>query len=101
MAIDRIGVQPIIAGSSQAAGVQTYKVGEIADGEETLSPAVSCTNDLSGEGNRNVVHWRGTGQSYRIYKSLDGAFGLIGTAADDIFIDANLIPDTAQPPPGA
>lgn len=92
-------MQPIIASHSQAAGSQTYMVGEIADDAEVVSVAVGCINDLSVEGNRNIVHWRGTGESYRVYKSTEGVFGLIGTTDSNIFIDENILPDTGEQPP--
>jgi len=99
VAITRIGVQPIISSSGQAAAEQTYKVGEVAGEGETVSLAVGCTNDLSVEGNCNVIHWLGQGESYRIYKSTAGCFGLIGAVESSIFIDDNILPDTAQQPP--
>lgn len=99
MAITRIGVQPVVASAGQAAGKQTYRVGAVSGDAEALSLEVSCINDLSIEGNRNIVHWQGDGSSYRIYKAEGGVFGLIGTVAADLFIDDNITPDTAQPPP--
>jgi hypothetical protein len=99
MAITRIGVQPVIVSAGQAAGTQTYCVGEVTPEGETVSLAVSCTNDLSVEGNCNFVHWAGEGASYQVYKAEGGAFGLIGTVAASPFIDVNSAPDMAHQPP--
>jgi hypothetical protein len=96
----RIGVQPVIAAFGDAPGTQAYIVGEVVGTTETLSLAVSCTNDLSVEGNLNVVHWQGAGENYRVYKAQEGAFGLIGLADGALFLDTNLTPDLSQPPPG-
>lgn len=100
MAIDRIGVQPIIAAAGNAVARQTYKVGDVGE-SEVVSGEVSCTNDLSVAGNRNLVHWQGEGTSFRVYKSEGGPFGLIGTSDGDAFLDDNIAPDTAQQPPVA
>ena len=99
MAITRFGVQPVIATVGDAQGTQIYLVGEVAGGTETTSLAASCTNDLGASGNLNVVHWQGSGDSYRVYKAKDGGFGLIGTTADALFLDTNIEPDMTQAPP--
>lgn len=99
MAITRIGIQPVVATTGPAAGTQAYKVGEVTGDQEAVSLEVACVNDLSAEGNLNLVHWQGEGQSYRVYKAEGGVFGLIGTPDASPFIDANISPDLSQPPP--
>jgi hypothetical protein len=99
VAITMIGVQPVIASTGPAAGMQTYKIGEVSGDQETLSLEVACTNDLSAPGNLNLVHWSGEGESYRVYKAQDGVFGLIGAPTDSPFVDANISPDLSQQPP--
>lgn len=98
MAIQLIGVQPVIASIGEAQSTQAYRVGEVGE-TETLSLAVSCTNDLSVAGNMNVVHWQGEGNSYRVYKADGGAFGLIGETDGGFLIDDNRVPDMGQQPP--
>jgi hypothetical protein len=99
VAIQLIGVQPIVANVGEAAGSQAYCVGEVTADGEVVSLAVSCTNDLGIAGNMNLVHWQGEGTGYRIYKAADGVFGLIGTTDGNYLIDDNKVPDTGQQPP--
>jgi hypothetical protein len=99
VAIQLIGVQPIVANVGEAAGPQSYCVGEVTADGETVCTAVSCTNDLGVAGNMNLVHWQGEGDSYRIYKAAGGVFGLIGTTDGNYLIDDNKVPETGQQPP--
>jgi len=86
--ISRIGVQPVIASMGGAAGRQTYRVAEIVEGEEAEpSNDVSCTNDLSVEGNFNIVHWSGEAELFRIYRATGGIFEMIAETAESRFID--------------
>lgn len=101
MAIDRIGIQPVVAVAGQAWPRHTYKVGEVTADGEVASLEVSCCNDISIEGNVNIIHWRGEGDSYRVYRAADGGFGLIGTTDGALFVDSNLAPDINSPPPEA
>jgi hypothetical protein len=99
--IDLIGVQPIIADAGQGAGSQTYRVGAVTDDGEIAAGPVSCFNELSIPGNMNVVHWQAEAASFRVYRAVDGDFGLIGTTSDPFLIDTGLTPDMTQQPPAS
>lgn len=87
--ITRIGVQPVIASVGGAAGRQTYRVAEVVDGnEEAPSSEVSCTNDLTVEGNFNLVHWGGEASLFRVYRATGGMFERIAETSESRFIDS-------------
>lgn len=86
--ISRIGVQPVIVSVGGAVGRQTYRVAEVIDGaEEEPSVEVACANDLSIEGNFNMVHWLGEASLFRVYRASGGIFTMIAETADSRFID--------------
>ncbi|EQB06229.1 hypothetical protein [Sphingobium baderi] len=85
--ISRIGVQPVIVSVGPGEARQTYRVGEVtADGED-VSVEVSCTNDLSVDGNVNLVHWRGDAGPYRVYRSNGTGFVLLEETIESCLID--------------
>jgi hypothetical protein len=87
--ISRIGVQPIIASVGGAMGRQTYRVVEVVDGvEQEPSNEVACSNDLTVDGNFNMVHWRGEASLYRVQRSIGGAFVEIAELAESRFLDS-------------
>lgn len=89
---------------------QIYVVTTIAeaDGEESL-PSTSATVTTPPLTDQNCVRvtWaKVTGaQEYRVYKKQSGVFGFVGRVsasdADQYFDDYNILPDMADPPPGA
>jgi hypothetical protein len=86
--ISRIGVQPVIVSVGGAAGRQTYRVAEVVEGvEEEPSNEVACSNDLSIDGNLNVVHWQGEASLFRVYRATGGIFSMIAETADSRFLD--------------
>lgn len=86
--ISRIGVQPVIASVGSAVARQTYRVAEVVDGnEEAPSVEVSCSNDLTVEGNFNLIHWQGEAGLFRVYRSAGGPFAQIIETEDSRFID--------------
>ena len=100
--ISRIGVQPVISSASAAMGRQSYLVTATVDGEQTASPnVVACSNDLSLAGNMNLIHWDGQDAPFRVYKSVEGVFGLIGETDEKQMIDDNILPDLTKQPPSA
>lgn len=87
--ISRIGVQPVIVSVGGAVARQAYRVAEVVDGaEEAPSNEVACANDLSVEGNCNVVHWQGEAALFRVYRATGGIFSMIVETSDSRFIDA-------------
>lgn len=70
--------------------------------ESIASGEASATNDLSIAGNSNTVLWPavpGVSQ-YNVYRYSNGLWGFVGTAgADCIFVDKNILPETAITPP--
>lgn len=100
--ITHVGVQPIVASASPAAGRQSYIVTSIEEGKEVAATAVvTCSNDLGLAGNMNVVHWGGGEPPFRVYKAEGGAYGFIGTTKARQLIDANILPNTRKKPPSA
>lgn len=87
--ISRIGVQPVIVSVGGAAARQTYRVAEVVDGvEQEPSNEVACNNDLSVDGNLNVVHWQGEASLFRVYRATGGIFTMITETGDSRFLDA-------------
>jgi hypothetical protein len=81
----------------------SYKVAAISDdsGEESLpSPAFTLRNDMSFQGNKNILNWSavaGAG-SYVLYRLDNGRYGYIGTSETLTFTDENITPDLASGP---
>lgn len=86
MTIERIGVQPIVAASTPGAARQVYRVVELG-GDGATSVEVSCTNDLSVDGNANYVHWTSTAPTCRIERSIGGIFEPLGETAAGVYVD--------------
>ena len=86
--ISRIGVQPVVSSVGSGASRQTYRVGDMVDGEEQMSNEVSCTNDLSVDGNVNLVHWHGEGALFRVYRSNGSGFEMLTETSESQFIDS-------------
>ena len=89
---------------------QIYVVTTIAeaDGEESL-PSTSATVTTPPLTDQNCVRvtWAAVSgaQEYRVYKKQSGVFGFVGRVQasdpDQYFDDYNILPDMADPPPGA
>lgn len=89
MTFTRIGVQPIIVTASTAATRQSYRIVEVANGEDgETSLDVSCVNDLSIDGNANFLHWQSGGSEFKVQKAQDGQFETIATVAAQSYLDA-------------
>lgn len=87
MAIERIGVQPIIV-SAGAPGQQVYRLTELDGGTEgEPSVDVACTNDLSVDGNVNFIHWLADSNTVRVHRSLAGQFEPIADVEGTSYID--------------
>lgn len=84
-----------------------YKVTTVTtDGIEESLPSGygSASNDLSLPGSYNTIAWSttGAGNSYRIYKAINGAgrlYGFIGETTDVSFVDDYITPDYSRNPP--
>lgn len=75
-----------------------------ATGEESLpSNEISCLNDLTKTGSKNVISWDAVAGAarYIIYKFDNGAFGYIGGSNALSFADDNITADLADAPQSA
>lgn len=80
-----------------------YVVAAVSDdtGEESL-PSLSCSlnNDMTIQGNRNVLTWNavvGAG-AYIVYREQNGVYGYIGRSETTTFTDENIVPDLSDTP---
>lgn len=72
------------------------------DGEESsASNEIAVDNNLFVDGAYNPLTWSAVvgAQRYRVYKGVDGLFGLIGETDTPGFTDDNIEPDTSVSPP--
>jgi hypothetical protein len=81
----------------------TYVVASISDetGEESLpSDPVTLRNDMSYQGNRNVLFWTATAGagSYVVYRLDNGRYGYIGQTDITSFTDENITVDLSSGP---
>lgn len=96
MAIERVGVQPIVVEAGPAMIRHTYQVTELSEtGESEPSIQVACENDLSVEGNVNYLHWKGGAGSFRVYRAAGGPIEQIAEVSTQSFIDDGSISRTA------
>jgi hypothetical protein len=94
------GAIRVIGSSGQL--TSTYVVTAIRDGDEsTASTPLTVTNALDVPGSSNVLAWTAvTGaQRYRLYKLLDGAYGLVIETSLLTATDDGIGPDLGVQPP--
>jgi hypothetical protein len=93
-------VQPALAATDR---VNTYVVTAIdSDGNESkASNEFEVSNNLYVEGANNPLAWTAVPNAsrYRIYKKIDGLYGMIGDTEATNFTDDLISPDTSITPP--
>lgn len=80
-----------------------YKVSAISEatGEESLpSAAVTVRNDMSYQGNKNLVSWDAVAgaSAYIVYRLDNGLYGYVGRTETTSFTDENITPDISDGP---
>lgn len=81
----------------------SYKVSAVSEetGEESLpSTEYTVENDLSFQGNRNVLFWDAVAgaSGYIIYREDNGVYGYIGRSETTDFTDDNIVADISDTP---
>jgi hypothetical protein len=81
----------------------SYKVSAVSEatGEESLpSTEFTVENDLSFQGNRNVIFWDAVAgaSGYIIYREDNGVYGYIGRSETTDFTDDNIVADISDTP---
>lgn len=94
------GALRVVGSSSRL--TESYVVTAIRDGDESLaSNVLTVTNSLDVPGSSNVLSWTAVAQAqrYRLYKLIDGAYGLVIETDQLTATDDGIGPDLEFQPP--
>lgn len=107
--LEEISTEPSIqapiepSNNGGSGGAASWRVTSIADKtfEESLPSELTESASTPSPGNTIVVSWPGVDGAieYNVYRKKNGIYGFIGTAAETLFNDNGITPDTLDSPP--